>query len=48
MYDPVFVFAGFGLALRDFNKKLFYKWSYMGRDQALDDFMATYCAGGEL
>ena len=46
--NMMFVYRGFGPALRDFDKKTYYLWSYFGQDSVLDDFLSMYCAGGEL
>lgn len=46
--NPLFCCLGFGTALRNFNKKLFYKWGCQGQDSSIDDFFKAYIGGGEL
>lgn len=44
---PLF-YQSFGCSLRNFSKKLFYKWDYLGHDTQIDDFFSMYQMGGEL
>jgi hypothetical protein len=47
-FNAMFMFGGFGPALRKFDKNSFYCWGYSGRSSTIDDFLLTYIGGGEL
>lgn len=46
--NPLFCFLGFGTALRDFDKALFYSWRDIEGCPLIDDFLRMYIGGGEL